>query len=125
MDFALSDDQRAMYDMAYAFGQDQIAPHARAWEQEGTIPRDVLSAAAELGLATLYVPEDKGGVGVSRLDATLVFEALSMACPSVASFISIHNMCANMIATHGPAEMVETWLPKLATMDAVISYCLT
>ncbi|MEO1550000.1 MAG: acyl-CoA dehydrogenase family protein [Pseudomonadota bacterium] len=125
MDFALTDDQSAMYDMAYAFGQERIAPYARAWEQAGTIPREMLRDAATLGLATLYVPQDKGGVGLNRLDATLVFEALSMACPSVASFISIHNMCANMIAKHGPAEMVETWLPKLASMEAVISYCLT
>ncbi len=125
MDFALTDEQTAIFEMAHSFGQDRIAPHAIAWDEAGTLPRDVLREAAALGFATLYVPEDLGGTGLSRLDATLVFEALSMACPSVAAFITIHNMCANMIAQNGSDEMRATWLPKISSMEAILSYCLT
>ncbi len=125
MDFALSEEQQAIFDMAYAFGQEKIAPHALKWDADGTMPRAVLQEAAELGFATLYVPEDKGGTGLTRLDATLVFEALSMACPSVAAFITIHNMCANMIAQNGSEAMRAHWMPKLATMQTIVSYCLT
>ncbi|MEL7088642.1 MAG: acyl-CoA dehydrogenase family protein, partial [Planctomycetota bacterium] len=84
MDFALTEEQSAIFDMAHAFGQDQIAPYARDWEAAGTIPKELWPKVGELGFASLYVSEDAGGAGLSRLDATLVFEALSMACPSVA-----------------------------------------
>jgi alkylation response protein AidB-like acyl-CoA dehydrogenase len=80
--------------MARAFGKEHIAPHARDWEAAGTIPKELWPKLAELGFGGLYVSEEAGGSGLSRLDATLVFEALSMACPSVAAFLSIHNMCA-------------------------------
>ncbi len=125
MDFALSADQSAIFDMAHAFGQEKIAPHALKWDAEGTMPRAVLEEAAALGLATIYVPEELGGSGLSRLDATLIFEALSMACPSVAAFITIHNMCANMIARNGSEEMRDHWMPRLGTMETIVSYCLT
>ena len=125
MDFALSEEQSAIFDMAHAFGQEKIAPHAVTWDEEGTLPRDVLQEAAGLGFATLYVPEEMGGTGLTRLDATLVFEALSMACPSVAAFITIHNMCANMIAKNGSEEMRARCLPQMASMDTIVSYCLT
>ena len=125
MDFALSEEQSAIFDMAHAFGQEKIAPHALTWDEEGTLPRDVLQEAASLGFATLYVPEDMGGTGLTRLDATLVFEALSMACPSVAAFITIHNMCANMIARNGSEAMRAQVLPQMASMDMIVSYCLT
>ena len=97
MDFALSEEQQAIFDMARDFGQERIAPHARQWEQDGTIPRDLWAEIAQLGFGGLYVAEEHGGSGLSRLDATLVFEALAMACPSVGSFLSIHNMCGGMI----------------------------
>jgi hypothetical protein len=125
MDFALSDEQQLVFDTAYAFGQEAIAPHAYAWERTGTIPREVLRAAAELGFGGLFVPEALGGAGIARLDATLVFEALAAACPSVAAFLSIHNMCAGMVATYGSDESKERWLPRLLTMEAIASYCLT
>ena len=125
MDFALSEDQRAIFDMARDFGRDRIEPLAADWEVAGTIPREVLTEAAALGLGALYVPEDMGGSGLSRLDAALVIEALSMACPSVASFISIHNMCAGMVAAYGSEEIRARYLPGLASMEAVCSYCLT
>ena len=125
MDFALSDEQQLFVDTAYGFGQEMIAPNAHAWEKAGTMPRDVLEAAAELGFAALYVPEEQGGAGLSRLDGALIFEALSAACPSIAAFLSIHNMCAHMVAKHGSLASRERWLPKLVTMEAIASYCLT
>jgi len=125
MNFELTEEQNLIFDMAYGFGQDAIAPHALQWEKDGTIPRDVLTSAAELGFGAMYVPEEQGGSGLSRLDATLVFEALSMACPSVAAFISIHNMCANMLAKHGSEATKAEWLGKLASMEAYCAYCLT
>jgi alkylation response protein AidB-like acyl-CoA dehydrogenase len=125
MDFALSEEQIAIFDMAHAFGQENIAPHARDWEAQGTIPKTLWPELGALGLAGLYVSEDSGGTGLSRLDATLVFEALSMACPSVAAFLSIHNMCAKMIDAYGSEEMKARVLPGALSMDTVLSYCLT
>ena len=125
MDFALSEEQQAIFDMAHAFGQDHIAPFARQWEAEGTIPKALWPKVAELGLGGIYVSEDVGGSGLSRLDATLVFEALAMACPAVGSFLSIHNMCGGMIDKFGSAETRATWLPSLCRMEKIFSYCLT
>jgi alkylation response protein AidB-like acyl-CoA dehydrogenase len=125
MDFALSEEQTAIFDMAHAFGQEQIAPHARTWEAQGTIPKDLWPRLAELGFGGLYVSEESGGSGLTRLDATLVFEALSMACPSVAAFLSIHNMCARMIDSFGSDEIKARLLPRALTMETVLSYCLT
>ena len=125
MEFALSEEQALIFETARGFGADAIAPHAYDWEKDGTIPREMLRAAGELGFGALYVPEDLGGTGLTRLDATLVFEALSMACPSVAAFISIHNMCLNMIAKYGSEALRDRWMEKLASLEAVASYCLT
>ncbi|MFC4670370.1 acyl-CoA dehydrogenase family protein [Seohaeicola nanhaiensis] len=125
MDFGLSDEQTAIFDMARDFGQERIAPNARAWEAAGTIPKDFWPEIAALGFGGLYVSEDSGGSGLSRLDATLVFEALSMACPSVAAFLSIHNMCARMIDAFGSDELKARILPGVVSMDTVLSYCLT
>ncbi len=125
MDFAVSEEQQAIFDMARDFGQSRIAPFAREWEAAGTIPKQLWSEIAQLGFGGLYVPEDYGGASLSRLDGTLVFEALAMACPSVASFLSIHNMCGGMIARFGSAEVRERWLPGLCSMETIFSYCLT
>ena len=125
MDFALSNEQSAIFDMAYAFGQDNIAPHARDWDTAGTIPRDLWIKLGELGFGGLYVSEDAGGAGLSRLDASLVFEGLSASCASVAAFLSIHNMCAKMIDTFGSDDMKARLLPAAVSMDTVYSYCLT
>ncbi len=125
MDFSLTEEQQAIFDMAHAFGQDHIAPFARQWEAEGTIPKALWPKVAELGLGGIYVSEDHGGSGLTRLDATLVFEALAMACPSVGSFLSIHNMCGGMIDTFASPEVKAKWLPGLCRMDKVFSYCLT
>lgn len=125
MDFALTEEQRAIFDMAHAFGQDNIAPHARDWEAQGTIPKELWKQVGELGFGGLYVSEEYGGSGLTRLDATLVFEALAMACPAVGSFLSIHNMCGGMIDKFGSEETKRKWLPDLCSMEKVFSYCLT
>jgi len=125
MDFALSEEQQAIFDLAHDFGQTEIAPFARQWESEGTIPKELWPRLAELGFAGLYVSEESGGTGLTRLDATLVFEALSMACPSVAAFLSIHNMCAAMIDRYGSAKLKDRHLGPALRMERVFSYCLT
>ncbi|MGK6317539.1 acyl-CoA dehydrogenase family protein [Neorhizobium sp. DT-125] len=125
MDFTVSEEQQAIFSMARDFGANEIAPHARQWERDGTIPRSLWSKAAELGFGGLYVSEASGGAGLSRLDATLVFEALSMACPSVAAFLSIHNMCASMLDRYGSDHIKDTYLGGAVSMNTVLSYCLT
>lgn len=125
MDFALSEEQQAIFDMAHAFGQDRIAPFAQEWERAGTIPKELWPEIGALGFGGLYVSEENGGAGLGRLDATLVFEALSMACPSVAAFLSIHNMCAKMIDAFAAPELRDRVLPGVISLDTVLSYCLT
>jgi len=125
MDFALTEEQSAIFDMARDFAAAEISPHARTWEKDGTIPKDLWPKLAELGFGGLYVSEENGGSGLSRLDATLVFEALSMSCASVAAFLSIHNMCARMIDQFGSDTLRDKYLPRALTMETVFSYCLT
>ncbi|WP_377188092.1 acyl-CoA dehydrogenase family protein [Ruegeria meonggei] len=125
MDFALTEEQTAIFDMAYEFGQENIAPYAQKWEADGTIPKDLWPRVGELGFGSLYVPEDSGGSGLTRLDATLVFEALSMACPSVAAFLSIHNMCAKMLDSFASDDLKSRIMPNVLSLQTVLSYCLT
>lgn len=125
MDFALTEEQQAIFDMARDFGAARIAPFAQDWEAQGTIPKSLWSETAELGFGGLYVSDEYGGSGLTRLDATLVFEALAMACPSVGAFLSIHNMCGGMIDKFGTPENKAEWLPALCTMEKIFSYCLT
>ena len=125
MDFALSEEQQAIFDMARDFGAEHIAPYAEEWEAQGTIPKALWAKVAELGFGGLYVSEEYGGAGLSRLDGTLIFEALAMACPSVGSFLSIHNMCGGMIEKFGSAEAKAKFLPDLCSMSKIWSYCLT
>ncbi len=125
MNFELTEEQSAICDMTRAVGDEHIVPHARRWESQGSIPRDLWPKLAELGFGGLYVSEESGGAGLSRLDATLVFEALSHACPSVAAFLSIHNMCAAMIDSYGSDDLKAQILPGALTMETFLSYCLT
>ncbi len=125
MDFALTEEQTAIFDMAHAFGQEHIAPFARQWETEGTIPKTLWPQVGELGFGGLYVSAENGGSGLTRLDATLVFEALSMACPSVAAFLSIHNMCAKMLDSFADDALKSRIMPSVLSLDTVLSYCLT
>jgi alkylation response protein AidB-like acyl-CoA dehydrogenase len=125
MDFERTEEEQAIFDMAHAFGQERIAPFAAEWEAAGTIPRELLVDIGALGLGGIYVSEEHGGSGLKRLDAALVFEALSMACPAVAAFVSIHNMCAWMIDRYGSAELKARLLPDMCAMTTIASYCLT
>jgi alkylation response protein AidB-like acyl-CoA dehydrogenase len=123
--FALTADHLAVREMARAFADERIAPNALAWDEEKHFPVDVLREAAALGMATIMVGEAHGGAGMTRLDATLIFEALSTGCPCVAAYLSIHNMVAWMIDRFGAPEQQARYLPKLATMEFISSYCLT
>ena len=125
MDFALTEEQTAIFNMAHAFGREHIAPFARQWETEGTIPKELWPKIGELGFGGLYVSEEGGGSGLTRLDATLVFEALSMACPSVAAFLSIHNMCAKMLDSFASDDLKARIIPGILSLETVLSYCLT
>ena len=125
MDFALSEEQLAIAEMARDFADENLAPKAMEWDETGHFPIDVVRSVGELGLAGIYVKEDVGGSGLGRLDATLVFEGLAYGCPSIAAFISIHNMCAWMIDSFGTEEQRQKWLPKMCTMETLASYCLT
>lgn len=125
MDFELTEEQRAIYDMARAFSDEKIAPYAIQWDEEEHFPIDVIREAAQLGMAGIYVREDVGGSELSRLDATLIFEALAYGCPAIGSFISIHNMCSWMIDQFGTKEQRQKWLPKMTNMELICSYCLT
>jgi acyl-CoA dehydrogenase len=123
--FDLTDDQLAIQDMAQRFTADAITPFAAQWDEDHTFPRDTIKAAAELGFAGIYVSEESGGIGLGRLEAALIMEAMAYGCPTTSAFISIHNMAAWMIDCFGGAEVKARYLPGLITMDLMASYCLT
>ena len=125
MQFALTEDQIAVRDMARDFAAEQIAPHAIRWDEEKHFPVDVMREAAKLGIGGIYIRDDVGGSALTRFDAALIFEALAQGCPTVAAFISIHNMSAWMIDAFGNEVQRRQWLPKICTMDYLASYCLT
>ena len=125
MDFALTEEQRAIQGAAEAFAQAEFAPNAAAWDEEKRFPVEALRAAAALGFAGVYVREDVGGSGLTRLDASIVFEALAAGDVSAAAFLSIHNMASWMIDRFGSEELRRRLLPRLTTMELVASYCLT
>jgi alkylation response protein AidB-like acyl-CoA dehydrogenase len=121
----LDAERLAVQETARGFAREHLAPHAARWDAEEIFPVDALRAAAGLGLASIYVREDIGGSGLSRLDAALVFEELAAACPSTAAFLSIHNMVSWMVDAFGSEEQRRRWGPRLCAMDIIGSYCLT
>ncbi len=121
---ALTEDQTLIVDTARAFAQERLRPNAARWETEG-LDRGALKELAALGFAGIYVREDVGGSGLSRLDAALIFEELSRGCIATAAFVSIHNMCSWMIDAFADSEQREKWLPRLTSMETIASYCLT
>ncbi|ARS27896.1 acyl-CoA dehydrogenase family protein [Sphingomonas sp. KC8] len=123
--FDLTEDQRAIQEMAQKFTADAITPHAAKWDEEHHFPRDVVKAAAELGFGAIYVSEEAGGIGLGRLEAALIMEAMAYGCPSTSAFISIHNMGAWMIDRFGGDAVKAKYLPSLVTCDKIASYCLT
>jgi alkylation response protein AidB-like acyl-CoA dehydrogenase len=122
---SLNDDERVITETAAAFAAKRLAPYALEWDATKHFPTDVLREAAKLGMAAIYCREDVGGSGLRRLDGVRIFEQLAIADPTIAAFLSIHNMCAWMIDSFGTAEQREEWIPQLAPMDVIASYCLT
>ena len=125
MDFELSEDQRAIQDAARVFAAAELAPHAARWDEDKHFPVATLRQAAALGFGGIYVREDVGGSALGRLDAALIFEALSSGDVSTAAFLSIHNMASWMIDRYGSDELRRRYLPRLTTMELIASYCLT
>ncbi|MDO8980936.1 MAG: isobutyryl-CoA dehydrogenase [Afipia sp.] len=125
MQFALTEDQIAVRDMAREFAAEKIAPFALKWDEEKFFPVDVMREAAALGIGGIYIRDDVGGSALTRFDAALIFEALATGCPTVSAFISIHNMASWMIDHYGSDAQRQKWLPRLCTMELLASYCLT
>src|SRR5215467_3685001 len=125
MDFELTEEQRAIEDTARQFARAEMMPYAREWDENSTFPVETLRKAAALGFGGIYVKDDVGGSGLSRLDAALIMEELAAACPSTAAYISIHNMSAWMIDGFGDLDQRKRFLPKLCSMEHFASYCLT
>ena len=123
--FTLTEDQIAIREMARDFANAEIAPFAVEWDEKKHFPVDTLRAAAALGMAGIYVQDDVGGSGLSRLDAALIFEQLATGCPGTAAFLSIHNMATWMIDRFGDEDQRNTWVPRLTSMEHIASYCLT
>jgi alkylation response protein AidB-like acyl-CoA dehydrogenase len=123
--FGLDDDDRVIAQTAAAFAEKRIAPNTLEWDATGHFPTDVLREAAELGMAAIYCSEDVGGSGLRRLDAVRIFEQMANACPTIAAFLSIHNMCTWMVDSYGTPEQRKSLVPRLASMELIASYCLT
>ncbi len=125
MHFALTEEQTAVQDMALQFAKDRIAPDANDWDETGHFPVDVIREVAPLGMAAIYVAEQHGGSGLGRLDGALIHEALSYGCPTIAGYISIHNMVTWMVSKYASDAQRERWMEKLTSMEWLASYCLT
>jgi acyl-CoA dehydrogenase len=123
--FALTDDQLAIQEMARKFTADNITPHAGEWDEQHHFPRDVIQQAGELGFGSIYVSEESGGIELGRLEAALIMEAMSYGCPATSAYISIHNMAAWMIDRFGGDTVKAKFLPELVTMEKIASYALT
>ena len=123
--FDLTDDQREIQELARRFTADRITPFAGEWDEKHHFPRDVVQAAAELGFGAIYVSEESGGIGLGRLEAALIMEAMAHGCPSTSAFISIHNMAAWMLDRFGSAEIKDRYLHRLVGAEWLASYCLT
>ena len=125
MDFNLTEDQVAFVDAARAFSEQELAPHAAEWDLQHIFPKAVIQKAGELGFCGIYTPESAGGMGLSRLDAHVIFEQLSMGCTSTTAFITIHNMATWMIGEFGNEQTIAHWCPGLVMGEQLASYCLT
>jgi alkylation response protein AidB-like acyl-CoA dehydrogenase len=125
MDFSLNDDQKAFVDSARAFAEGAMAPHAARWDAESIFPVDVLRQAGELGFMGMYTPESAGGLGMGRLDASLIVEELARGCTATAAFLTIHNMATSMIGKYCSPGVIEQWCPELVSGTRLASYCLT
>jgi len=125
MDFSVSEEQQAFIDSARAFSDGVLAPNAALWDEESIFPKDALRQAGELGFMGMYTPERAGGLGLGRLDASLIVEELSRGCTTTAAFLTIHNMATSMIGTYCSDSVVDEWCPALVSGEKLASYCLT
>jgi len=125
VDYRLTEEQAAIRDLAERFTADEITPYAAEWDERHVFPRATIRKAAELGFGAIYLDEANGGIGLGRLEAALIMEAMAYGCPSTSAFISIHNMASWMIATFGADAVRKKYLPRLVTMETIASYCLT
>lgn len=125
MNFDLTQDQQMFAETAKQFSDSELLPHAAKWDLEHTFPKAVIAKAGELGFCGLYAPEDSGGLGLSRLDSSIIFEQLSMGCTTTTAMMTIHNMATWMIATWGTDTIKDTWCPGLVAGEQLASYCLT
>lgn len=123
--FGLDEDERVIAEAAAEFAAKRLAPHALDWDERKHFPVDAMREAAEMGMAAVYCSEDVGGSGLRRLDAVRIFEQLATADPTIAAFMSIHNMCTWMIDSYGTGEQRKNLVPRLASMELIASYCLT
>tara|TARA_Y100001968_G_scaffold17520_1_gene13859 strand:- start:87 stop:1241 length:1155 start_codon:yes stop_codon:yes gene_type:complete len=125
VNFNLNEDQQAFADVAAQFARQALAPYAAQWDKDHTFPVDTLRQAGELGFCGLYTPEEDGGLGLSRLDASIIFEQLAMGCTATTAMLTIHNMATWMLASYGQASVKEAWLSDLVSGNKLASYCLT
>jgi alkylation response protein AidB-like acyl-CoA dehydrogenase len=125
MEFSLSEDQLAFVDSARAFSEGVLAPNAARWDAESHFPKEALRQAGELGFMGMYTPESAGGLGMSRLDASLIVEELAKGCTATAAFLTIHNMATNMVGKYCTEAVLEQWCSRLVTGELLASYCLT
>ena len=124
MHFALTEEQAAIQDMALQFAKDRIAPGSNEWDETGHFPVDVIREVAPLGMAAIYVPEEHGGSGLGRLDGALIHEALAYGCPTIAGYISIHNLVAWMVSSYASAAQRSVWMDKLASHSMLASFSI-
>lgn len=125
MDFNLNEDQRQFADLAAQFSKEELAPFAAKWDEEHHFPKDVIQKAGELGFCSLYSPESEGGMGLSRLDSSIIFEQLSMGCTATTAMLTIHNMATWMVTSFGSETLRSEWSDSLTTGQNLASYCLT
>ena len=125
MDFTLTEDQIAYADSARQFAEGVFKPNAAQWDAEHIFPKDALKQAGELGFMGLYTPEEAGGLGMSRLDTSLIVEELAKGCTSTTAFLTIHNMATGMVGRYGQPALIEEICPGLVSGEKLASYCLT
>jgi hypothetical protein len=125
MDFNLSEDQQAFAETARQFAESELAPHAAKWDREHIFPKDTIKAAGELGFCGLYTPEGAGGLGLSRLDSSIIFEQLAMGCTATTAMLTIHNMATWMVASFGTDAVKDKYVEQLVMGELLASYCLT
>ena len=125
MDFSLNEDQKAFIESARAFAEGALAPNAAKWDEESIFPKEALQQAGELGFMGMYTPEAAGGLGLGRLDASLIVEELSKGCTATAAFLTIHNMATSMVGKYCTGAVIEQWCPDLVMGSKLASYCLT